>query len=86
MTVPRWVSYRSDSIVVQLHGFCDASKVAYGACIYVRVVHSDGLISSHLLTSKARVAPLDQQRKKRKLMTIPRLELSSALLLAHLFD
>lgn len=86
LTIPRWVGFRSDCVAVQLHGFCDASKVAYGACIYVRVTHVDGSISAHLLTSKARVAPLEQQRKKRKLMTIPRLELSSALLLAHLYD
>ncbi|XP_055623566.1 uncharacterized protein LOC129766991 [Toxorhynchites rutilus septentrionalis] len=38
------------------------------------------------MTSKSRVAPLDETRRKRKKQSIPRLELSSALLLSHLFD
>ena len=48
----------------ELHMFCDASAAAYGAAAFT--VSSGG---SHLLMSKARVAP---QRKK---LTIPRLEL-----------
>lgn len=62
---------------IQLHGFCDASQAAYGACIYIRCIDSSGLISSNLLCSKTRVAPL-------KVVSIPRLELCGALLLAEL--
>ncbi|XP_008189612.1 uncharacterized protein LOC103311696 [Acyrthosiphon pisum] len=61
----------------EVHGFCDASIEAYGACIYIRSSDHQGIWQSRLLCSKTRVAPL-------KSTTIPRLELSGALLLAQL--
>ena len=64
---------------IQLHGFCDASEKGYGACLYVRADSDDGRIQCSLLCSKSRVAPL-------KRLTIPRLELSGALLLTNLFE
>ncbi len=60
-----------------LHGFADASQVAYGAVVYLVCVSATGDTTSHLLCSKARVCPL----KKR---TIPELELEAAKLLAKL--
>ncbi|XP_055604218.1 uncharacterized protein LOC129752466 [Uranotaenia lowii] len=86
LQVPRWVAFGSDVISVELHGFCDASTKAYGACIYLRCTRSNGIISVNLLISKSRVAPLDDVKRKKKKMTIPRLELSSALLLSHLYE
>ncbi|XP_066588158.1 uncharacterized protein [Prorops nasuta] len=68
-----------DNKEMQLHGFCDASSVGYGACIYIRSKDKFGMISSQLVTAKSRVAPI-------KPLTIPRLELCGASLLAHLFD
>lgn len=62
---------------IQLHGFCDASQGAFGACLYLRSVTHDGEVHTHLFTSKSRVAPL-------KATTIPRLELCGALLLTEL--
>ncbi|XP_036148390.1 uncharacterized protein LOC118647475 [Monomorium pharaonis] len=62
----------------QLHGFCDASVTGYGACVYVRSVGREGGIVVRLLCAKSRVAPL-------KTVTIPRLELCGALLLARLY-
>ncbi|XP_039434837.1 uncharacterized protein LOC120416979 [Culex pipiens pallens] len=85
ITVPRWVGIGDDNEAVELHGFCDASMVAYGACIYVRTVAKDRSVSVRLLISKSRVAPLDNQKRKNKKQSIPRLELTSALLLAHLY-
>lgn len=61
----------------EVHGFCDASQEAYGACIYIRSLRQDGTWEVQLLCSKSRVAPL-------KGSTIPRLELNGALCLAHL--
>ncbi|XP_043466286.1 uncharacterized protein LOC122501086 [Leptopilina heterotoma] len=68
-----------DATNVQLHGFCDASEAAYGACIYVRSQNAKNEIYVNLLCSKTRVAPL-------KSITIPRLELCSAFLLANLLN
>ena len=58
-----------------LHGFCDASKTAYCAMVYA--VYKNGEdVQVSLLTSKTRIAPL-------KSMTIPRLELMAARILAQ---
>ncbi|KAL0871503.1 hypothetical protein ABMA27_005221 [Loxostege sticticalis] len=63
----------------QLHGFSDASNVAYGAAIYTRTVDQAGECIVHLLYSCSRVAPIKPQ-------TIPRLELCAALLLARIMN
>jgi hypothetical protein len=43
---------------IELHGFSDASEGAYGACLYLRSVDIKGTITTQLLCSKSRVAPL----------------------------
>lgn len=63
---------------VQLHGFSDASNIGYGACLYVHSRGKNGNIVNRLLYAKSRVAPI-------KTITIPRLELCGALLLARLY-
>ncbi|XP_049704992.2 uncharacterized protein LOC126056356 isoform X2 [Helicoverpa armigera] len=72
LSIPRWVIC-INSTSIEIHIFTDASEKAYGACIYVRSVASDGRIHTHLLTSKSKVSPI-------KSTTIPRLELCGALL------
>ena len=62
---------------VELHHFCDASQVGYGACAYLRVVNHWGQIPVRLIMSKGRLAPLKQ-------MTMPRLELSAAVVAVKL--
>ena len=61
---------------IVIHGFCDASDVAYSAVIYVVGEIKDEIISC-FVTSKTKVAPI-------KKISTPRLELCSCLLLANL--
>ncbi|XP_060665550.1 uncharacterized protein LOC132797788 [Drosophila nasuta] len=63
-------------VKLQYHGFCDATERAYGAAIYVRV-ETANKVSTHLLTAKTIVAPV-------KSLSVPRLELCGAVLLAEL--
>ncbi|XP_054723576.1 uncharacterized protein LOC129233627 [Uloborus diversus] len=62
-----------------LHCFVDASKKAYGAVIYVGFRDSSGNYNTTLVASKSRVAPIHD-------ITLPRLELLSALIGARLFQ
>ncbi|XP_066252670.1 uncharacterized protein [Euwallacea similis] len=66
-----------NAIRIALYGFSDSSEKAYGACIYVGSVDDLGNHGVRLLTAKSRVAPV-------KKLTLPRLELSAAHLLAKL--
>ncbi|XP_058817497.1 uncharacterized protein LOC131680803 [Topomyia yanbarensis] len=85
MKIPRWVVSTPSAVCLELHGFCDAPEKAYGACIYVRAVSSSGSIHVNLLTAKSKVAPIGKT-KKDGTVCLPRLELSAALLLSHLFE
>ena len=62
---------------VQLHGFCDASQVAFAGAVYLRTTYTDTTVSTTLVMAKARVAPV-------KPTTIPKLELCAAVLLSKL--
>ncbi|CAK1594262.1 unnamed protein product [Parnassius mnemosyne] len=75
--VPRWLGTSTTDTNTELHGFCDASKSAYAAVVYLRVVDCDGNTKVSLLTAKTRVAPIKQ-------ISIPRLELCGAVLLTQL--
>ncbi|KAK3731637.1 hypothetical protein QZH41_007310 [Actinostola sp. cb2023] len=56
----------------ELHHFSDASNDGYGQCSYLRLVDVENQVHCSLVMSKSRVTP-------RKPITIPRLELSAAL-------
>jgi len=76
--IPRY-QYRSGKKIKsqQLHGFSDASDVAYAGVVYLRTEYEDADVTITLLYSKTRVAPLHK-------MTTPRLELCGAQLLSKL--
>ena len=54
---------------VEIHCFSDASKQAYGATLYLRIL-TDARASVSLQLAKSKVAPL-------KILSIPRLELAA---------
>ena len=62
---------------MQLHGFSDASERAYAGVVYLRMVYTEGRVHVSLVMSKTKVAPI-------KRLTIPRLELCGAHLLAQI--
>ncbi|GFY48814.1 integrase catalytic domain-containing protein [Trichonephila inaurata madagascariensis] len=79
-SIPR--CYFSDPLVnnfktLELHLFSDASTKAYRTVAYLRVASSNKEILTSFVASKNRIAPL-------KTVTLPRLELMGALLLARL--
>ena len=61
----------------QLHLFSDASEVAYGAAAYLRMVNGNGDVHCSFVMGKSRLSPL-------KPVTIPRMELSAAVLSTRL--
>lgn len=64
--------------IIELHGFAEAFSRACRAIIYIRVI-SGKEVRVNFFGSKSQVAPLKQ-------MSIPRLELQAATLLAELVD
>ena len=57
--------------------FCDASRLAFGACAYIRWKLVDGKFGARFVAAKSRVAPLKE-------LTIPRLELQAAVIASRL--
>jgi hypothetical protein len=80
-SIPRYFLTRDKKAISQpLHGFADASKLAYGGVVYLCTTYSDSSISTSILLAKTRVVKLSPSN------TIPRLELCGALLLSHLLQ
>ena len=78
LRVPRcyFLGVDKSTALCTLEGFCDASSLAYGAVVYLRIETPIDTVV-RFVTAKTRVAPLHNR-------TIPRLELLAALLLARL--
>ena len=64
-------------IKTELHHFSDACSNGYGQCSYLRMTNSQGDIHCAFVMGKSRVAPLKQ-------VTIPRLELTAAVVSAKI--
>lgn len=73
--IPRYIGV-APNCVYDLCGFCDASIKGYAAVVYLRVIDSSGFVAVQLLGCKTKLAPT-------KSMSIPRLELCAAGLLAR---
>lgn len=78
LNIPRHILCKNRT-EVELHGFSDASQNAYGCCIYLRSADQYQHVHVNLLCAKSRVAPV-------KSLSIPRLELCAAQMLAQLFE
>ena len=78
--LPRCVVSKNKGKILsrQLHGFADASKKAYCGMVYLVEETTEGTFT-RLLSAKTRVAPLKE-------LTIPRLELMSARVLATMMS
>ena len=73
--VPRYLRFGPEEVVLSqtLHTFVDALQDAYGAVVYLKVMHGSGSVSSRLVAAKTTVPPLAAT-------SIPRLELMVAIL------
>ncbi|KAF6203719.1 hypothetical protein GE061_002052 [Apolygus lucorum] len=74
--IPRFVA-STQPFQYQIVGFCDASLKGYCGVLYIRTMTNNS-ISSQLLVAKTKLAPV-------KSISIPRLELCGAYLLAKLY-
>ncbi|XP_069965822.1 uncharacterized protein [Bactrocera oleae] len=75
--IPQWTHF-STSAIINFHGFSDASVKAYAANLYISVSTNTNTWTT-LLIFKTRVSPI-------KSISLPRLELCGAVLLANLVD
>ncbi|XP_076301510.1 uncharacterized protein LOC143219381 [Lasioglossum baleicum] len=75
--IPRPLSCSAHPTQREMHGFADASERAYAAVLYLRTKEEDEQWKVTLITAKSKVAPLKQ-------VSLPRLELCAAHLLARL--
>ncbi|XP_041461181.1 uncharacterized protein LOC121412436 [Lytechinus variegatus] len=66
-------TYFKDVVSAQLHHFCDASEIGYSSVAYLRLTEESGRIHCAFVMGKSRLSPL-------KTVSIPRLELSAAVL------
>ncbi|XP_022518476.2 uncharacterized protein LOC111188878 [Astyanax mexicanus] len=63
----------------ELHTFSDASVSGYGACTYLRTINQSDEVHCCLVMAKSRVSPTN-------VITIPRLELSAAVIAVRVSD
>ena len=80
LQIPRLYSPEGIKLIgPQLHGFCDASEVAYSGIVYLRGVDSRGSVYIALVIAKTKLVPI-------KRLSIPRLELCGGVILAKLLS
>lgn len=67
------------SLRAELHMFSDASEMAYGSAVYLKVYDAQGHSKRSLIIGKSRLAPI-------KALSIPRLELAAAVVAVKLYQ
>ena len=78
--VPRYLFLRNETVSrVEIHGFSDASELAYATTVYLRVAYESGKVSNRFIASKSKMVPIKQQ-------SIPQLELLGACLMVKLVE
>ena len=77
VSIPRCYipNYFGDLLKAEIHAFSDASCLAIGAVVYLKLVDRNGNMNVHLVFAQGKLAP-------KKPTTIPRLELCAAVLAA----
>ena len=63
------VSTQTTVLEIQLHGYSDASQMAYGAVVYARHLHDNAMVTIALVTAKSKIAPVKE-------LSVPHLELA----------
>jgi len=76
ITITHHLPKEANTVSIPLHGLSDAPERAYSGVVYIRLEDSNEMIYTSLVASKTCVTP--------KWVTIPRLELNGALILAQL--
>jgi len=76
LEIPRYLGTETD-YEIQIHGFADASLLAYGACLYIRCSSNKNIHVTKLICAKSKIASL-------KIISLPRLKLCAAVILARL--
>ncbi|KAJ8369493.1 hypothetical protein SKAU_G00095210 [Synaphobranchus kaupii] len=81
ITIPRCYAPADFGKIIktELHHFSDASTKGYGQCTYLRLQNKEGDVHCALVIGKSRVSPT-------KITTIPRLELSAAVVSVKISD
>jgi len=77
--IARYYYFPAKELNIQLHGFCDSSQAALAGVVYIWATYADTSVSTALVAAKSMVAPV-------KSLTIPKLELCSAVLLSKLLS
>lgn len=82
LSIPRWLQHTTGNEEM-LIGFADASTISHGCAIYYRTVDPSGDVHVALIGGKAKINKMEKVgKKKSKPLSIPRLELEAAKLLA----
>lgn len=73
--IPRWLKFSSiSSQRYEIHAFCDGSKNAYAAVVYLRIQTNENEFHTNLIVAKNKVTPT------KPALVIPRIELCAAVL------